>query len=853
MKRVALRGLLARKLRSALTAIAVVLGVAMVSGTLVLTDTIEKAFDTIFSSSYEQTDAVVSGKKLVEWSQTGKAEVSADVLAQVRALPEVEAAAGTILDISGDANQAKILDKKGQAIQGSNPTFGLGIQPADERFNPFKLVEGHWASGSSEVVMDLNTADKYGFGLGDRVQIAGEGPVRAYTLAGIVRFGDVNSLGGATIALFDVATARQILDKTGFDAVAVAARDGVGQQELIDSLQAVLPESAEVRTGAEQAREDGKGVDEFVTFIRYLLLGFGGVALFVGAFVIFNTLSITVAQRTKELATLRTLGASRRQVLRSVVLEGFALGLVASAVGLGLGVLLAKGLTALFSALDLEMPQTALVLEWRTAVVAMLTGTIVTLVASIWPAVRATRIAPIAAVREGGMVVKKPSRRTLAFGLVVTGLSVFGLVYGMLGEGVSTAVRVLGIGFGAFGIFIGLAAIAPRLVRPLAHVVGLPAARLGGAAGRLAQENAVRNPGRTASTAAALMIGLTLVSFVAVFGKALLASDESALRQQLGTSHVITSQSGWDTVPTGAGQAAASAPGVQLASAIRGDRAQLVGGGEVDVSGVDPATIADAYKFDWIQGSSASLAALGRGGAIVREGTEIPGAGEAAVGDRILFLTPAGKEVDAVVRGVYKKHGDLDQLLGQVVLTQAVFDRSFPRPADLLTLVNTNSPATVESALAAYPDAKLQSGDEFISNRTSWLNDMMSLFYALLALSVIVSLFGMVNTLVLAVFERTRELGMLRAVGMTRRQARRMIRQESVITALIGAALGLPLGIGLAALVTQSLSEYGVSFSLPVGTLLVFTAVAVVAGMLAAIAPARRAARLNVLEALQYE
>jgi putative ABC transport system permease protein len=467
--------------------------------------------------------------------------------------------------------------------------------------------------------------------------------------------------------------------------------------------------------------------------------------------------------------------------------------------------------------------------------------------------VRATRIAPIAAVREGGMVVKKPSRRTLAFGLVVTGLSVFGLVYGMLGEGVSTAVRVLGIGFGAFGIFIGLAAIAPRLVRPLAHVVGLPAARLGGAAGRLAQENAVRNPGRTASTAAALMIGLTLVSFVAVFGKALLASDESALRQQLGTSHVITSQSGWDTVPTGAGQAAASAPGVQLASAIRGDRAQLVGGGEVDVSGVDPATIADAYKFDWIQGSSASLAALGRGGAIVREGTEIPGAGEAAVGDRILFLTPAGKEVDAVVRGVYKKHGDLDQLLGQVVLTQAVFDRSFPRPADLLTLVNTNSPATVESALAAYPDAKLQSGDEFISNRTSWLNDMMSLFYALLALSVIVSLFGMVNTLVLAVFERTRELGMLRAVGMTRRQARRMIRQESVITALIGAALGLPLGIGLAALVTQSLSEYGVSFSLPVGTLLVFTAVAVVAGMLAAIAPARRAARLNVLEALQYE
>ena len=846
MKRVALRGLLARKLRSALTAVAIVLGVAMVSGTLVLTDTIDKAFDSIFSSSYEQTDAVVSGTKLVEWSQTGKAQVPADVLAQVRALPEVEAAAGTILDISGDANQAKIIDKDGDAIQGSNPTFGLGVDPADEQFNPFELVEGAWASGPAQVVMDLNTADKYGFKLGDRVKVAGEGPVRAYTLTGIARFGDVASLGGATIALFDVATARQVLDKTGFDAVAVAAKEGVGNEQLIDSIRTVIPVSAQVRTGAEQAAEDGEGVGEFVTFIRYFLLAFGGIALFVGAFVIFNTLSITVAQRTKELATLRTLGASRRQVLRSVVLEGFVLGVVASAIGLALGVLLAKGLTALFSALNLDMPQADMVFRWRTVVVAMLTGTLVTLVASIWPAVRATRIAPISAVREGGMVVKKPSRKTLVFGLVVTGLSVFGLVYGTLGEGVSTPGRMLGIGLGALGIFIGLAAIAPRLVRPLALLVGLPAARLGGAAGRLAQENAIRNPGRTASTAAALMIGLTLVSFVAVFGKALLESDEKALEKQLATSHVITSQSGWDTVPLGAGRIAAEATGVQVASAIRGDRAQKLGAGEVDVSGVDPKTIAETYNFEWVEGSPAALATLARGDAIVREG-------EAHVGDTLRLLTPAGKQLEADVRGVYRKHGDLDQLLGQVVLSQAMFDASFPRPADLLTLVQADSTAALEKALAAYPDAKLQTGDEFISNRTAWLNDVMSLFYVLLALSVIVSLFGMVNTLVLAVFERTRELGMLRAVGMTRRQTRRMIRQESVITALIGAALGLPLGVGLAALVTQSLSEYGVSFSLPVGTLVVFTVVAILAGILAAIAPARRAARLNVLEALQYE
>ena len=852
MRRVALRGLLARKLRSALTAVAIVLGVAMVSGTLVLTDTIDKAFDSIFSSSYEQTDAVVSGKKLVEWSQTGKATISADVLRKVEALPQVEAAAGTILDMSGDANQAKILDKSGKAIQGSNPTFGLGIEPKDERFNPFRLVEGTWASGPDEVVIDLNTADGKGFRVGEQIEIAGEGPVRTFTLTGIVRFGDVDSLGGATIALFDVATARQVLAKSGFDAVAVAAREGVPQEELIDAIRTAIPVSADVRTGAEQAEEDGAGVDEFVSFIRYFLLAFGGIALFVGAFVIFNTLSITVAQRTKELATLRMLGASRRQVLRSVVLEGAALGVFASVVGLALGILLAKGLTAVMRAVGLDLPQSGMVFQARTAVVAMLTGTLVTLIASVWPAVRATRISPISAVREGGMVVKKPSGKTLVFGLVVTALSTAALVMGTLGD-VSATARVLGIALGVLGLFIGIAAVAPRLVVPLAHLVGLPGSRLGGVAGRLAQENAMRNPGRTASTAAALMIGLTLVSFVAVFGKALLESDKQALERQLGTSHVITSQSGWDTVPIGAGRAAASAPGVVVSSSIRGDRAQLVGNGEVDVSGVDPVTIARTYNFEWIEGSAAALASLEHGGAIVREGLELPGGVEAGVGDELRFLTPAGKRVETVVRGVYEKHGDLDQLLGQVVLSQAAFDRSFPRPADLLTLVQADSTGGLERALAAYPDAKLQSGEQFIDTWTKWLTDVMSLFYVLLALSVIVSLFGMVNTLVLAVFERTRELGMLRAVGMTRRQARRMIRHESVITALIGAALGLPLGVGLAALVTQSLSQYGVSFSLPVGTLAVFTVVAIVAGVLAAIAPARRAARLNVLHALQYE
>jgi putative ABC transport system permease protein len=344
------------------------------------------------------------------------------------------------------------------------------------------------------------------------------------------------------------------------------------------------------------------------------------------------------------------------------------------------------------------------------------------------------------------------------------------------------------------------------------------------------------------------MIGLTLVSFVAVFGRGLLVSAESSLYRELGddATHVLTSQSGWDTVPPEVGRTVAKADGVTFSSSIREDRAQKAGGGEVEVNGVDPATIARAYAFEWLEGTPAALTALGAGDAVVREG-------QGHVGETLTLLTPAGDRLTTTIRGVYEQQSNLDTLLGHVVVSHATFDASFPRPGDSLTILAATSTAAVEQALEAYPDSKLLTGDEFVAEWTAWLDDVMSLFYVLLALSVIVSLFGMVNTLVLAVFERTRELGMLRAVGMTRRQARRMIRHESVITALIGAALGLPLGVGLAALVTQSLAEHGVTFSLPVGTLLVFTVVAIVAGVLAAIAPARRASRLNVLEALQYE
>jgi putative ABC transport system permease protein len=850
MTRVALRGILGRKLRTVLTAFAIVLGVAMVSGTFVLTDTIQKAFDSIFTSAYDNTDAVVTGRKLLEWSASGKALVSQQQLDTVRALPQVDSAAGTILDISGDTNNAKILDREGKAIDNGNPTFGLGVNPADERFNPFRLVEGTWASGPGQVVVDQGTADDQHFTVGQRIRVAGDGPAKSYRLTGIAKFGDVSSLGGATVALFDVKTAQAVLHKDGFDAISVAGEDGVSPERLVEAITPTLPDNEVVRTGEQQAKEDGKSGD-FVKYIRYFLLAFGGVALFVGGFVIFNTLSITVAQRTRELATLRTLGASRRQVLRSVIVEGGLQGFIASLVGLAGGVGLAVGLVALMRALNLDLPRTGMVFALRTVIVSLLVGTLITLIASIVPAIKATRIPPISAVREGGLVTKKLSPKTFAASLIVTVLSLAAVSYALLGNGVGAAPRILGIVLGVLGLFIGIAMLAPRLVRPLAHLVGAPGAAIGGVAGRLARENATRNPSRTAATAAALMIGLALVTFVAVFGKGLLASDKHAVSDQIGTSYVVTSQNGWATFTAAAGRKLDTAEGVTLASSVRYDRARLVeNDNEIDVSGVEPATIARAYNFTWEQGSDATVASLGPADAIVRH--DLAKDDHVRVGDILTFETPNGTQVTVNVRGIFKP-SDLDSLLGGIVLSQAAFDRHFPRPADAYTFADADSKQTLRRALAAFPDANPQTKGEYVNERVAWLTNVMNLFYVLLALSVIVSLFGMVNTLVLSVFERTRELGMLRAVGMTRRQTRRMIRHESVITALIGAALGLPLGIGLGALSIQALSKYGVSFSLPVGTVVVFAIVAVAAGILAAVAPARRASRLDVLGALQYE
>jgi len=851
---VAVKGLLGRKTRALLTGLAIILGVSMVSGTYVLTDTINKAFTGVLVSTYKNTSVVISGKEIVKGAASGNATVSAGLLDKVRAVPDVQAAAGGILNFGGSTDLVKLVGKNGATIggKGGAPTFGFGLDPRYPQFNPMKLASGKWAAGPGQVVVEQGTASKHGLHVGSRVGVSADGPTRQYTITGIAKLGTVSTIGAATIAVFDIPTAQKLLHKPGqLDVISVVGRKGVSDKTLARELAPLVPSNAQVETGADQGHKEAKNITQGLSFIKYLLLSFAGIALFVGSFVIFNTIAITVAQRAREFATLRTLGASRRQVLRSVLVEAFAIGLAAAVIGLFLGLAIAKGLNAIFVALGADLPQTGTVFATRTVVVSLLAGVLVTVLAGIFPALQATRVPPIAAVREGAVLPRSRFSRWstwIAVALVLLALA-------LLADGLFLASGIAGVllplGVGTLLLFIGVALVSGRLVKPLAAVVGSPARRAGGTPGRLASENSTRNPGRTANTAAALMIGLALITFVATLGKGLKASDVSTLKDQVRSDYVMTAGNGFDPFPSEAGDAVAAAPGVVLAASARTEKARIFGS-TVDVAGIGPA-FARVYHFKWKKGPHEAPQA---NGALVTK--SFADKNHLAVGDLFTARPPSGRRLTFGVQAVFDP-GQMDPLFGGIMISRNAFDSGFPRPKNLFTFVNVrggasdSTTAALKQALGGFPDVKLRTRDAWVANRAHGVDQLLQFLYVLLALSVIVSLFGMVNTLVLSVFERTRELGMLRAIGMTRRQVRRMIRHESVITALIGAGLGLPLGLFLAALVTQGLSSQGVGFHVPVLTLVIFAFVAIVAGVVAAVVPARRAARLNVLHALQYE
>jgi putative ABC transport system permease protein len=843
MTKVALKGLLGRKTRAILTSFAIVLGVAMISGTFVLTDTIQKSFDTVFVDAYDQTDASITAKEIVKNSRN-RAPVPEALLAKVRALDEAGAASG---DVNGEV---KLVDAKGKAVGGENAEGeGFSVDPQQSRFSPLTLAQGRWAAGSHEIVIDSNTATKHHYAVGDTIGAKAEGPVRQYEITGIGKLGGGGFGGLVTLAAFDLRTAQDILDRRDqFDGISVAAAKGVSQDELARAIQPLVGPSLQVQTADEAVQEASDELSEGIGTIRVFLLAFGAISLFVGAFVIFNTISITVAQRTRELATLRTLGASRRQVLRSVLLETAVIGVVASAIGLVLGIGIAAGLKALFSVLGLDLPEASAVLATRTIVVSLLVGTLITLIAGLLPALRATSVPPISAVREGATLPRSRFARLKPYAAgATTVLGLLLIVAGMAGGGGTQSI-LASLGAGTLLLFTGVAMMSSHLVKPIARVVGLPSRRLGGSAGRLATQNSVRNPGRTASTAAALMIGLALVTFVATLGSGLKDSVTGQIEDQAKAEYVVTASSNEGTFPKAADRALASAPGVTVASSVRTDQAKILGE-ETSVVGVDPATIASVYGFDWEHGSDAAVRQLGDGAIVDSRYAED---NHLRPGSRLRVQTPAGEFHTYVVKATYNAPR-VQPLFSGVLISQASFDRDFPNAKNLMAFASGGDVAGVKGALAAFPDTRVETRPEYVDRAGEDVNTSLAMFYVLLALSVVVSLFGMVNTMILSVYERTRELGMLRAIGMTRRQARRMVRHESVITALIGAGLGLPLGVLLAAIATKGLSSEGIGFHLSIAPLVAFTAVAVVAGVLAAIPPARRASRLNVLSALHYE
>ena len=859
MTRFALRGLLTRKLRAALTGIAIVLGVAMISGTYVLTDTIDRAFTTLFTESYAGTDAVITGRGLdisVEGERPPSPPVDASLLDVVRAVPETALATGSVLD----ETSTKILTPEGEAVNSEGfPTlaFGIDTDPPFAQFNPLNLYEGRWPAAPDEVVIDVGTADEQGYEVGDRVGVRTLQPKRDFELVGVAQYGDIDSLGSLSFAVFTIPAAQELLDRAGqYDAISVAAREGVSEEELVAAIEPVLPQRAQVVSASAEAAEQTDEVSEFTKFFRYFLLAFAAIALFVGAFVIFNTFSITVAQRTREFATLRTLGASRRQVLGSVVLESLVIGLLASLVGLALGVILAEGIEALFRSLGVELPSADRVFATRTVVVSLAVGVGITLVASLFPAIRATRVPPIAAVREGATLPRSRLAPLVPWiaALVIVG-SMLALSRAMFADDLGTSDRLLSIAGGVLLLFLGVAMLSSQLVRPIASLVGLPARTAGGAAGRLASGNAVRNPGRTAATAAALMIGIALVAFIATLANGMKESNREAIEEQVIADFVVTSLDGYTPFVAAAGDALAASPVPELVTHVRSDLGEVNGDG-TKVSGIAADKITEAYVFDWRDGSDDVLATLGTTKAIVEK--SFADDHDVSVGSTITVRSTADRMADLTVVGIYEPP-PFYPLLHSVSVSIELFDSLYDRPRNRWTWANAaggptdEARAQLEEAVAGFPDTQVETREEWIQREDADFNEFLSFLYVMLTLAVFVSIFGMVNTLVLSVYERTREIGMLRAIGMTRRQMRRMIRQESIITALIGAALGLPLGIFLAALVTRALTEFDVRFSIPWVQLAVLTVVAIVIGVLAAITPARRAARLNPLEAIAYE
>jgi putative ABC transport system permease protein len=832
MTRVVLRGLLARRLRLTLTAFAVALGVTLVAGTYVFTDTINASFDRIFTKAYAKTDVVVSPGDEVTNQDGEKPPMPASVLAKVEATDGIANAEGGIFDFG-----STVLTTKGKKI-------GMGGIVASRRDNAryelFDLASGRLPDVANEVAIDRSTADNEHLKIGGQVLIAAQVPKQAYRIVGIIRIQGVDSLGGSPVTMLTLPEAQRITGKIGrLDEVDATVKKGADAAAVKQELKSELGPNVHVRTGTEEAASQSKDIRDNLGFLKTALLAFAGISLFVGAFIIFNTFSITVAQRAREFGLLRTLGASRAQVMRSVLGEGLFLGFFGALIGLGLGVALAAGLKALFKAVGFDVPSNGTVIQSRTVIVSIVVGVVVTIVSTLAPALRATRVSPVAALREGFVSTSKRSRFAFPASIVMLLGGVTLMALGLFGTGSSNRDLTL-VGVGAGLMFLGTALLSPRLVPPIAGFIGAP---MRGITGRLARENAVRQPGRTAATAAALMVGVALVAFASIFAASARKTIHDAVSNGSHAQFIIQNTDGFSAFSPQAAQRAAEIPGVREVSPIRFAQGKI-GKDDVGVTGVDPATFPDLYRA----GGTAQLRGLQPGTVFVSKGYN----DDHHPGSVLRVKTATGRTVALRVAGVYDDKG---HLLSDLTVANDQIARDFAASKDNYVFVGATG-SGVKDALKRelkndFPQTEALTNQEFIDDQAGQIDQVLALIYALLALAIIVSLFGIVNTLVLSITERTRELGMLRAIGTSRRQIRKMIRYEAIITALLGGILGAALGIVLALLVSRPIDDF--KLAIPVGSLVLLLVLSGIAGVGAAVLPARRAAKLDVLEALAYE
>ena len=835
MLRTTLRSLLARKLRLLLAGLAVVLGVAFVSGTFVLTDTLGKVFDDLFAGVNQGTSVLVRGVSALDDPGQGAppTPVDAAVLDQVRAVDGVASAVGRV---SGYAQ----LVVAGEPVESGGPALGVYIQP-DSSLETLTLRSGAAPSGAGEVAVDAATAERVGIEVGDRVQVAVASGVLDVTVTGTVGLGDSDGFAGAALTAFEPGTAQQLLAAPGtFSEIAVAAEELVDDAELAARIGAGLPGTAEAVTAAQSSAETSADIKEGLGFFTTALLVFAGISLFVGAFLIFNTFSMLVAQRARELALLRALGASRRQVTRSVLVEALAVGVVGSVIGFGLGVGVAIGLRALLGAVGVDLPEGDLVLAPRTFVVAMVVAVAVTAVAALLPARRAARVAPVEAMRDSGPAEERSLRRRGVAGGLLLASGIGALAYG-LAEG-----ELPFVGIGAAVTFLGVATLSPLVARPVASLLAAPFARLG-VPGRLGRANAVRNPRRTSATAAALMVGLALVSAVAVLGASIKQSVSSVVDRSFAADFVLSGP--WQGFSPTVVDRLREAPELDGVLAVRFAPLQVGERLTTDVSGLDPSATIKVLNVEVVDGDLASLedGQLAVSADVARElGLQ--------VGDAVPATWAETGPAELVLGAVYEPN----EFLTDVAVSEQVFSDN--TSVDLLQAVGVTvaegaSPQdarrAVDAAVAELPMVTVQDQAEFVADQRGQIDQLLNVVLVLLVLSILIAVLGIVNTLALSVVERTRELGLLRAVGLQRRQLRRMIRIESVVIALYGAVLGVVVGVGFGWALVRALHEEGITeFVLPYDQLAAVLVVAALAGVLAAALPARRAARLDVLRAV---